>query len=107
MADLLSNHGIQMNRADYDAADVSHVKYAASAGLSEEVVREISRQKDEPAWMLDKRLRGLELFTKTPLPAWGPPLAGLDLDKIVYFVRPDAKESKSWEEVPDEIRATF
>ncbi|MEY4745333.1 MAG: hypothetical protein RL272_1278 [Candidatus Parcubacteria bacterium] len=107
MADLLSSHGIQMNRADYDAADPSRVKYAAPAGLSEDVVREISRQKGEPGWMLEKRLKGLELFLKTPLPSWGPPLAGLDLDRIVYFVRPDAKESKTWEEVPEEIRATF
>jgi Fe-S cluster assembly protein SufB len=107
MSDVLTTHGIDMARAAYDDQANSKVKYAAPAGLSEEGVREISRQKNEPDWMLAKRLKGLELFLKTPMPSWGPPLGGLDLDKIVYFVRPDAKESKTWEEVPDEIRKTF
>lgn len=94
-------------RAAYDDHNESKVLYAAPEGLSEEVVREISRQKNEPEWMLEKRLKGFELFLKTPLPNWGPPLDGLDLNKIVYFVRPDAKESTSWEDVPDDIRKTF
>lgn len=94
-------------RATYDEHSDRKSKFVAPDGLSEELVREISRQKDEPAWMLEKRLKGLELFLKTPLPTWGPSLAKLDLDKIVYYVRPDTTESKTWEEVPDEIRKTF
>jgi Fe-S cluster assembly protein SufB len=94
-------------RAGYDDHSDAKVKYAAPEGLSEEVVREISRQKNEPEWMLAKRLKGLELFLQTPMPSWGPPLDGLDLDKIVYYVRPDAKETKTWDEVPDDIRKTF
>src|SRR5688572_14953341 len=94
-------------RAAYDDHNESKVLYAAPEGLTEETVREISRQKNEPEWMLEKRLKGFELFLKTPLPNWGPPLDGLDLNKIVYFVRPDAKESTSWEDVPDDIRKTF
>jgi Fe-S cluster assembly protein SufB len=98
---------ITVTRDVYDARDDAKTKYVAPRGLSEAVVREISRQKGEPAWMLEKRLKGLELFLKTPMPSWGPSLAKLDLDEIVYFARPDAKESKTWEEVPDEIRRTF
>jgi Fe-S cluster assembly protein SufB len=76
-------------------------------GLSEELVREISRVKGEPGWMLEKRLLGLKLFSETPLPSWGPDLAPLDLDGIVYFTPPGAPEAASWEEVPADIRATF
>ncbi len=94
-------------RAVYDDHSDAKVKYAAPEGLSEEVVREISRQKNEPEWMLEKRLRGLELFLLTEMPSWGPPLTNLDLDKIIYYVRPDTGESKTWEEVPADIRATF
>ncbi len=94
-------------RAVYDDHSSAKVKYAAPEGLSEEIVREISRQKNEPDWMLEKRLRGLELFLQTPMPSWGPSLENLDLNKIVYYVRPDAKESKTWDEVPADIRATF
>jgi Fe-S cluster assembly protein SufB len=96
-----------ISRSVYDDAAKSNTKYAALPGLNEEVVREISRQKNEPDWMLERRLRGLELFLKTPLPNWGADLSKLNLDEIVYFVRPDAAESKSWEDVPAEIRDTF
>ena len=95
------------SRTVYDEANASKVKFAAVPGLSREIVLEISRQKNEPAWMLERRLKGLELFEKTALPSWGPSLEKLDLQKIVYFVRPDTQESKKWEDVPADIRATF
>lgn len=98
---------IDVSRATYDDKADSKNRYVAPKGLTKETVLEISRQKNEPEWMLEKRLRGLELFLKTPHPSWGPPLGGLDLDQITYYVRPDTKEAKKWEDVPDEIRKTF
>ncbi len=77
------------------------------AGLTEELVREISRRKDEPGWMLEKRLRGLRLFRDKEMPEWGPSLDGLKLDDIVYYSSPEAREARSWEDVPPEIRQTF
>ena len=74
---------LKLDRSLYDQADVSHTRFSAGHGLSEEVVREISRQKNEPAWLLKKRLQGLELFLKTPLPSWGPDLSGLDLNIVL------------------------
>jgi len=91
----------------YDKADTAHERYRAGFGVSEDLIREISRQKNEPVWMLEKRLRAFALFLETPLPQWGPDLSGLDLNKITYFVRPDAGESKSWEDVPEDIKRTF
>ncbi len=78
-----------------------------ATGLTRELVVEISRIKNEPEWMLEKRLRGFELFQKTALPTWGPDLSPLDLDAITYFVRPGTPEAKAWEEVPSDIRKTF
>lgn len=97
----------EVDRSKYDIADERRERYRAGFGVTEELVREISRQKKEPAWMLEKRLRALQLFLEKPVPAWGPDLSGLDLDKITYFVRPDANESSSWEDVPEEIKRTF
>ena len=71
------------------------------------MIRDISTQKNEPEWMLEKRLKAFELFKEKPLPDWGPDLSGLDLDEIVYFVRPDARESTTWDDVPDDIKQTF
>ena len=91
----------------YSTSDPEKNRYKAKPGLSEEVVREISLQKNEPAWMLEKRLQGLELFHQKPMPAWGPDLSKLDLNSIVYFVRPDTEEAKTWEDVPEDIKKTF
>ena len=56
--------------------------YKTDAGLTPDIVREISRKKNEPQWMLDFRLRSLELFYKIDFPDWGPDISELDMDKI-------------------------
>ena len=81
--------------ADSDAAGES-----ARRGLSEEVVRDISAQKDEPEWMLDLRLKGLKLFRRKPMPGWGSDLSGIDFENIKYFVRSTEKQAASWDELP-------
>ena len=83
------------------------LKFKAKPGISEKLVRQISKDKKEPKFMLDKRLRGLKLFNEIKMPSFGPDISNLDLDKISYYVRPDAKKSKRWEDVPKEIKDTF
>ncbi len=77
-------------------------------GLDEEVVRTISAKKDEPDWMLELRLRSLELYHEIPMaPNWGPSIAGLDMDNISTYVSSGAEQAASWEDVPGEIKDTF
>jgi Fe-S cluster assembly protein SufB len=76
-------------------------------GLTRETVEEISAIKGEPQWMLDFRLRAYEHFLKRPMPTWGGYLGDIDFDKIVYYRKPSAGEEKSWDDVPDQIKATF
>ncbi len=94
-------------REVFESASTHEPKFTAPFGLTRETVIDISTQKAEPTWMLEKRLRAFELFEKAPFPAWGPSLAGLDVRLITYFVRPDTVESKTWADVPVEIRDTF
>lgn len=96
-----------VQRATYDDANVDTSKLKTKPGLTEETVRLISAQKNEPAWMLEKRLQAFYLYEKEPLPHFGPDLTKLDLEKIVYYVRPDTGESKRWEDMPPEIKKTF
>lgn len=98
---------IIIDRSVYDDANEDRSKYTATPGVTEEIVREISTQKGEPSWMLDKRLKALKLFLAEPMPCWGPDLSTLDLNKIVYYVRPDTKESHTWDDVPEDIKKTF
>jgi Fe-S cluster assembly protein SufB len=87
---------------DSDAAGLS-----ARRGLDESVVRNISALKNEPAWMLELRLKGLRLFEKKPMPVWGADLSGIDFDNIKYFVRSTEKQATSWEDLPDDIKNTY
>jgi Fe-S cluster assembly protein SufB len=81
--------------------------FTANKGLTKEIVIEISRMKNEPEWMLDFRLKSLEQFFKMATPRWGGNLDDLDYDDITYYVKPSEKQGKTWEEVPEEIKATF
>ena len=97
-----------IDRETYDHANKEKHVFKAEEGLSEELVREISKQKNEPEWMLNKRLEGLKAYNELPMPTWGPSLKDLDISDIHLFVRPDAKNNaQKWEDVPDDIKATF
>lgn len=85
--------------------DVSIVN--TGKGLSEEVVREISKLKGEPEWMLEYRLKSLKAFERAKLPEFGPDLSFLQYDTYTYFTRPSNKEAQDWNEVPDTIKNTF
>jgi len=91
----------------YGFRDEVNVILRTSPGLSKEVVEIISRTKGEPQWLLDFRLRALEIFMKKPMPAWGADLSVIDFNKIVYYVKPTEKQENSWDEVPENIRNTF
>ena len=81
--------------------------YKAPKGLSREVVESISEYKDEPQWMRDFRLKALEHFESRPTPAWGGNLGQIDFEDIHYFVRASEKNSRDWDEVPEDIKNTF
>lgn len=56
--------------------------------LTEETVRAISADQDEPQWMLDHRLKSFQIFQDKSMPAWWPDLSGLNFDDIVYYAKP-------------------
>ncbi|HUZ18067.1 MAG TPA: Fe-S cluster assembly protein SufB [Spirochaetia bacterium] len=76
-------------------------------GLSEEVVRAISKYKNEPEWMLEFRLKSLAAFLKKPMPNWGADLSELDFDQMFYYVKPEGRQERTWDDVPEEIKRTF
>ena len=80
---------------------------AARRGLNEDVVRDISQRKGEPAWMLERRLRGLKLFDRKPMPTWGADLSDIDFDNIKYYVKSTEKQATSWEDLPEDIKNTY
>ena len=100
---------LQLDQYKYDFVTDAEPVYRAPKGLSEEVVREISAYKEEPEWMLDSRLKALQVYESKPMPTWGGNLSELDavLDEIYFYVRPQDRMEHSWEDVPEEIKDTF
>ncbi|HSN65688.1 MAG TPA: Fe-S cluster assembly protein SufB, partial [Fusibacter sp.] len=97
----------EVDRGIYDVIKVEDHRYVADKGLSEEIIREISREKNEPDWMLDFRLKSLEIYHSKPMPTWGADLSDLDVANIVHYVRPNTDMKTDWNDVPDDIKQTF
>jgi len=103
--------GADTNHYNYKAkygfsAPEKHV-FKAQKGLNEDVVRQISEIKDEPEWMLEFRLKALEIYNRKPLPTWGGDLSQINFDDIYYYVKPIDKAERSWDDVPEEMKDTF
>ena len=97
----------ELDRSPFDFRDAVQSDYQTREGLTPEIVREISRVKNEPEWMRKHRLRSLELFNTIPMPVWGPPLDELDINNIVTYVKPNTAMKDDWADVPAYIKDTF
>jgi Fe-S cluster assembly protein SufB len=107
---MTNNQDTLRNIKEQDLYDFrTEIDYAHSSrrGIGEDVVREISALKDEPQWMLDFRLKALDIFLEMPMPEWGVDLGALDFEEFYYFMRATDSKKRTWEEVPDAIKDTF
>ncbi len=102
---------LEFDYSRYGFRNEENYLYKAPKGLTEEVVRELSAMKEEPEWMLKRRLKALRIFNQKPTPVTGtwanPELANLDHDQIHYFVRAGERPENDWDAVPQEIKDTF
>ncbi len=78
-------------------------------GLNEDIIRLISRKKEEPAWLLEFRLKAFRQWQQMPLPTWAhldiPPI---DFQNIIYYAAPKTASHKSEKRAIDpEIEKTF
>ena len=77
-------------------------------GLNEEVIRTISKKKDEPQWLLDWRLKAYRHWLKMEEPKWAKVVyPEIDYQDISYFSAPKKKELASLDEVDPELLATY
>ena len=97
----------ELNTNIYDFKNADNYDYKIKKGLSKEIVEEISKQKNEPSWVLDIRLKALDAYNKLTMPTWGPNLDELNMDDIATYVKPKAKIESNWNDVPEDIKNTF
>ena len=91
----------------YGFSDKEDYVFKAERGLTEEIVRAISKLKNEPEWMLEFRLKAYQHFLERPMPDWGADLSGIDFDNIYYYIKPSNQQEDSWDDVPGYIKDTF
>lgn len=91
----------------YGFHDAETAVFRTRKGMSEDIVKEISKQKQEPEWMLNKRLEALKIFLNKPTPTWGGDLSKIEYDQITYYLKPNEKTEHSWDDVPADIKKTF
>ena len=96
-----------IDRSVYDIKDEEKDVYQVSEGLTPAIVEQISKEKNDPKWMHDFRLRSLDIYNQMKVPDWGPSIDGLNMNNIVTYVRPNTKMSAKWSDVPKDIKDTF
>jgi Fe-S cluster assembly protein SufB len=110
MASTSSDVTELLNRR-YDAGFYTDIEQdRAPPGLNEDIIRLISHKKDEPAWMLEWRLRAWERWQKMPEPRWAhvhyPPI---DYQALCYYAAPKSGKDgpKSLEDVDPKLLETY
>ena len=96
---------LQQNK--YGFSDDVKPKIEFGKGLTPMIIREISKIKNEPRWMLDYRLNSYKIFLEKNDLTWGADLSELDYNDIKYYVSHSDKSETNWEDVPEDIKNTF
>ena len=96
-----------IDRSIYDIKDKENDAYRMEDGLTPEIIEKLSKEKGDPEWMREFRLKSLETYNEMPLPNWGPSIEGLDMDHIATYVRPKTDMKNDWNDVPQDIKDTF
>jgi len=105
-ADILEQH----INSDYKYGFVTDIEADnAPPGLSEDIIRFISKKKNEPEWMLESRLKAYRHWTTLEEPKWAHvKYEKPKFDKIIYYSAPKQKKSlNSLDEVDPELLKTF
>ena len=103
------NEKLEQIVGDYKYGFVTETQsyFDTGRGLSEEVVRSISKMKNEPEWMLEYRLKAYHKFMEKRWPSFGPDVKFLNFDDYIYYIKSSKKTANDWEDVPQEIKDTF
>ena len=98
------------SRKEYEFGFTTDVEYEEfPVGLNEDIIREISKRKEEPEWMTEWRLEAFREWQKMTEPEW----ANVHYEKpsfqdITYYAAPKKKpELGSLDEVDPELLKTF
>jgi len=100
---------ITLDRSVGDFSYPEHHAFDAGYGLTRDTVNYIADVKSEPDWIREFRLKALDVFESKPLPThWATrDLESLNFDKIRYYLAHGQRPTRSWDDVPEDMKQTF
>ena len=103
----MSSLDLDLSKYELGWSDAENYVFKPKRGLTEAIVREMSWMKNEPQWMLDYRLKSLEIFKRRPMPNWGGDTSEIYFDDIFYYIKPTESQVNDWDDLPDAIKQTY
>ena len=100
----------EVTSKDYEFGFVTDIETDfVPKGLNEDIIRLISKKKEEPEWLLEFRLKAFRHWLTLKQPNWGHlDLPEIDYQDIIYYAAPRKRQEKqSLDEVDPELLATF
>ena len=98
----------EVTRQEYKEGFVTEVgQDFIPKGLNEDIIRTISRLKEEPEWMLEFRLDAFRKWQRMEMPEWGHlDMPKIDFQDIIYYAAPK-KNSERPKEIDPKLEETF
>ena len=98
----------EVTRQEYKEGFVTEVgQDFIPKGLNEDIIRTISRLKEEPEWMLEFRLDAFRKWQRMEMPEWGHlDMPEIDFQDIIYYAAPK-KNSERPKEIDPKLEETF
>ena len=106
---MIKKQNIEIDRDIGDFHYDTSYGYDAGRGLSPATINYIAEVKDEDDWIRNFRLRALKIFESKPMPThWASrDLENIKFEDIRYYLSNGQRPSRSWDEVPDDVKETF
>src|SRR5580700_5776441 len=100
---------IDIDRSVGDFVYPESHEFDAGYGLTRDTVNYISDVKNDPDWVREFRLKALDTFLSKPMPThWASKdLEAINFDKIRYYLANSQRPTRSWDEVPEDVKRTF
>src|ERR1700733_14934179 len=107
--DTATTSQIELDREKGNFRYETDYAFDAGVGLRPETIDYIAKVKDEAEWGREFRHKALKVFESKPMPThWATKdLEAIDFSKIRYYLSQGQKPSRTWAEVPDDIKMTF
>ncbi len=108
-ADSATLEAVNIDRDEGNFSYPEDYTHDAGYGLNEGTVDYISNIKGEAEWIREFRQKALKVFFSKPMPThWASKdLENIIFDDIRYYLAKGQTPTRSWDEVPDDVKETF